>query len=69
MPVVSGLTNDRERLAIAVGVPYAEIERSLRQAFDRPIDPVLVDQPVCQEVVACGPDVVDLTATTARPQW
>jgi 2,5-furandicarboxylate decarboxylase 1 len=61
MPVVSGLTNDRERLAIAAGVAYAEIERTLRQAFDRPIDPVLVDQPVCQEVVACGPDV-DLTA-------
>jgi 2,5-furandicarboxylate decarboxylase 1 len=64
MPLVSGLTNDRERLAIAAGVPYAEIERLLRRAFDQPIEPVVVDHAVCQEVVVCGDDV-DLTALPA----
>ena len=64
MPVVSGLTNDRERLGIAAGVPFAEIERKVRLAMDKPIPPVIVDEAPCQEVVLRGEDV-DVTALPA----
>jgi 2,5-furandicarboxylate decarboxylase 1 len=61
MPLVSGLTNSRERLAIAAGVPFAEIEAKLRRAIDRPIEPVVVEEGACQQVVARG-EAVDLTS-------
>ena len=61
MPVVSGLTNSRERLAIAAGVPFEQIEAKLRRAMDQPIPPVTVEDGVCQEVVLEG-DAVDVTS-------
>src|ERR671932_432589 len=61
MPLVSGLTNSRERLAIAAGVPFAEIEAKLRRAIARPIEPLVVDEGICQQVVARG-EAVDLTS-------
>ena len=41
MPVVSGLTNDRNRIAIAMKCDYSETEGRLRHALDNPIDPVM----------------------------
>ncbi len=57
MPVVSGLTNSRERLAIAMGCAYGEIEGKLRRGIDRPIEPVMVNSGPAREVVQTGDDV------------
>ena len=43
IPVVSGIMNSRERLGIAMGCDFSEIEALLRQGLDRPIAPVTVD--------------------------
>ncbi|MFT5438459.1 MAG: 2,5-furandicarboxylate decarboxylase 1, partial [Alphaproteobacteria bacterium] len=42
MPVVSGLVNSRDRLAIAMGCEFGEIEGKLRRGIDRPIPPKIV---------------------------
>ena len=39
MPVVSGLTNDRKRIGIAMGCDYSMTEEKLRRALDHPIPP------------------------------
>jgi 2,5-furandicarboxylate decarboxylase 1 len=57
MPVVSGLTNSRERLAIAMGCPFGEIEARLRQGLDRPIAPRMVNSGPVREVLVEGDDV------------
>ncbi|MCY4442778.1 MAG: UbiD family decarboxylase [Deltaproteobacteria bacterium] len=40
MPVVSGLLNDRGRIALSAGCDYGEMEQRLSHALDHPIDPV-----------------------------
>jgi 2,5-furandicarboxylate decarboxylase 1 len=40
IPVVSGLTNSRERIAIAMGCGYGDTEAKLRRALDQPIEPI-----------------------------
>ncbi len=57
MPVVSGLTNNRDRLAIAMGCPFAEIEERLRNGIDRPIEPRVVNSGPVREVLLEGDDV------------
>ena len=42
MPVVSGLLNDRRRIALSAGCDYGEMEQRLSRALDNPIDPVEV---------------------------
>ena len=42
LPVVSGLLNDRRRIALSAGCDYGEMEQRLRHALDHPIDPVEV---------------------------
>src|SRR3989304_3824201 len=39
MPVVAGLLQSRNRIAIGMGVPYEKIEAKLRGAMDHPIKP------------------------------
>lgn len=57
MPVISGLTNSRERLAIAMGCDFAEIEGRLRRGIDRPIEPVMVNSGPAREILIEGDDV------------
>ncbi len=40
LPVVSGLLNDRKRIALSAGCDYAQMEQRLSRALDHPIDPV-----------------------------
>lgn len=57
MPVVSGLTNSRDRLAIAMGCPFPEIEARLRNGIDRPIEPKIVNSGPAREILVEGDDV------------
>jgi len=59
MPVVSGLVNSRERLAIAMRCEFSEIEARLRRGIDRPIPPRMVNSGPARELLAEG-DAVDL---------
>ncbi|MBI4527331.1 MAG: UbiD family decarboxylase [Deltaproteobacteria bacterium] len=51
MPLVSGLFLSRDRMAIALGVPYAKIEEKLRRAMDHPVEPKLIKNAPVKEVV------------------
>ena len=51
MPVISGVTNSRERLAIAAGCDFSEIESRLREGLDRPIQPVFVNTGPSRELM------------------
>ncbi len=44
MPVLSGLTNSRERIALAMGCAYAECESRIRRSLDEQIEPVVVER-------------------------
>ncbi|MEE9148833.1 MAG: UbiD family decarboxylase [Candidatus Tectomicrobia bacterium] len=57
MPVLSGLTNSRNRIALAMGCTYPECESQLRRALDQPIDPVYVENGSEREVFQAGNDV------------
>ncbi len=51
MPVVSGLLQSRNRLAVGMGVPYENIEAKLRRAMDLPIKPRRVKRAPVKEVI------------------
>ena len=51
MPVISGLLQSRNRLAIGMGADYRGIEQKLRAAMDHPIKPRLVKKAPVKEVV------------------
>ena len=57
MPVVSGLINSRERLAIAMGCDFGDIEARLRRGIDRPIEPEMVNSGPAREVLQEGHEV------------
>ena len=57
MPVISGVTNSRERLAIAAGCDFSDIEGRLREGLDRPIEPDFVNTGPSREVYLEGDDV------------
>ncbi|MGE3936376.1 MAG: UbiD family decarboxylase [Rhodospirillaceae bacterium] len=59
MPVVSGITNSRDRLAIAMDCEFPEIEGRLRRGLDHPIEPRNVNSGPAREVYMEG-DEVDL---------
>lgn len=61
MPVLSGLTNSRERIALALGVTFDAAEAQVRRGLDHPIAPVIVKTGPAREVVTTG-DAVDLFA-------
>ena len=51
IPVVSGLLQSRNRLAIGMGVPYGKIEEKLRNAMDHPIKPERVKSAPVKDVI------------------
>ena len=51
MPVVSGLLQSRNRLSLAMGVPYGRIEEKLRGAMERPVKPKLVKRAPVKEII------------------
>jgi len=51
MPVVSGLLQSRNRLAIGMGVPYEKIEEKLRNGMDHPIKPERVKRAPVKDVI------------------
>ena len=57
LPVLSGLTSSRERIAIAMGVGYGETEARLRRGLDRPIEPVEVGDAPERTIFRRGADV------------
>src|SRR5687767_2464776 len=57
IPVASGLLQSRNRLALAMGVPYEKIESKLRVAMDHPIAPERVQRAPVKEVIRTGSDV------------
>ena len=59
IPVVSGVMNSRERLAIAMGCEFSEIEALLGRGLDHPIPPVTIDAKGLHEIVQEG-EAVDL---------
>lgn len=59
IPVVSGLLQSRDRLAIGLGVAYEGIEKKLRLAMEHPVEPQIVKQAPAKEVILTG-DKVDL---------
>lgn len=59
MPVVSGLLQSRNRLALGMGVSYGSIEEKLRLAMDHPIKPKMVKKAPVKEVILTR-DKVDL---------
>jgi 2,5-furandicarboxylate decarboxylase 1 len=59
MPVVSGLVNSRDRLGIAMGCEFGEIEAKLRRGIDRPIPAKTVNAGPVREILMEG-DEVDL---------
>jgi len=59
IPVVSGLLQSRNRLALAIEVPYVKIQEKLQRAMKQPIEPKLVRDGPVKEVVL-EKDQVDL---------
>ena len=57
MPVASGLLQSRNRLALAMEVPYEKIEAKLRAAMDHPIQPQRVERAPVKEVVRTDNEV------------
>ena len=57
MPVVSGVVNSRERLAIAMGCEFGAIEAKVRDGLDRPVAPATVNSGPVREILAEGEDV------------
>lgn len=59
MPVASGLLQSRNRLSLAMGVPFEKIGDKLRAAMDHPIPPKKVKEAPVKEVIRTK-DRVDL---------
>lgn len=57
MPVVSGLLQSRNRIALGMGVPYEKIADKLRHALDTPIAPKTTNNAPVKDVVRTGKDV------------
>ena len=59
MPVVSGVINHRDRLAVAMGCDFGGIEAKVRAGLDRPVEPRSVNSGPARETLLEG-DAVDL---------
>ena len=57
MPVVSGVINHRDRLAVAMGCSFGEIEAKVRAGLDRPVEPRSVNAGPAREILLEGGDV------------
>lgn len=60
IPVVGGLFWNRHRTAACLNWPHRELGSRLLEGLQRPVEPVVVDEGPCQEVVHTGA-AVDLT--------
>ncbi|MEP9379473.1 UbiD family decarboxylase [Aquabacter sp. CN5-332] len=61
VPVVGGLFWTRARTASALGWPEAELGKRFAKGVSRPLKPIIIENPPCQEKVMLG-DEVDLTS-------
>jgi 2,5-furandicarboxylate decarboxylase 1 len=59
--LAGALISSRQRLALAMGCSVNEIATRFERGFDRLVDPVMVKEAPCQQIVLQGADV-DLTA-------
>jgi len=59
-PLVGGIVRDRSKVALCLECEPKDISRKVLRALENPIDPVLVEEAACQEVVKTGEEV-DLT--------
>jgi 2,5-furandicarboxylate decarboxylase 1 len=59
--VAGGLITSRKRLALAMGCDDNDVARRFEKGLEKPIEPVMVTDAPCQEVVLMGDDV-DLTS-------
>ena len=57
MPVVSGLLQSRNRIALGMGVPYENIADKLGSAMDKPVKPKRIANAPVKEVIATGKKV------------
>ena len=57
IPVASGLLQSRNRLAIAAGVPYGEIQQKLQKAMINPIEPEQVEDAPVKSTILKGSEV------------
>jgi 2,5-furandicarboxylate decarboxylase 1 len=57
MPVVSGLLQSRNRIALGMGVAYEQIADKLGNAMDKPIAPKRVAKAPVKEVIRTGKKV------------
>src|SRR4249920_3733698 len=57
MPVVSGLLQSRNRIALGMGVPYEKIADKLRRALDNPIAPKTTNDAPVKAVIRTGKEV------------
>jgi UbiD family decarboxylase len=56
--LVGGLAANREIYSVGMGCPVEEIQKKWERAIQNPIAPILVEHPVCQEVVLQGNDLL-----------
>lgn len=57
LPLTSGMLQSRNRLALAMGVPYGEIHKRFQWAMDNSIAPITVDHAPVKECLQAGDDV------------
>ena len=57
MPVVSGLLQSRNRIALGMAVPYEDVANKLGGAIDKPIPPRRVSKAPVKEVIVTGKKV------------
>jgi 4-hydroxy-3-polyprenylbenzoate decarboxylase len=64
LPVVGNVLNGVARIAAGLGLTSGELHTALAAAPGSPIEPVLVDEGPCQEVVVDDPDLASLPIPT-----
>ena len=60
IPVVGGVLGSRTRLAMGLGVPFANLQERMLEALATPIPPREVADAPCQELVVESPDLAEL---------
>jgi 2,5-furandicarboxylate decarboxylase 1 len=55
--LAGGMLASMENVAVALGCEIPEITSFIEKRLDKPIEPEIVDQPVCQDVVISGDEV------------
>ena len=55
--LVGGLAANRAIYGVGMGCPVDDIQDKWERAIQHPISPVMVDKPVCQEVILKGEDL------------